>query len=220
MLTIKKLEVKLNIEKFIRINPFLYHLTDRRNLPHIIESRRLMSTSELVNSSDLENKEDFIRVRRPSHAELSYNGRTLYIRDQKPISLVVLERSLTDNWTSSDFIEHLNKRVFFWPNLNRLQKHFNRYEGENPVILRFSTDEILALNSDAEFSRLNSGATRCSSHWNGNAPERGPRTFLNAQNYMLSERLVAEVTIPNFSFLPDSFEKTNNPNNNWEVVRI
>lgn len=204
----------MDINLFIQKRPYLYHLTDSRNLPNILATGRLFSTRAILEESDHDNVEGYLRTRRPDHNEITINGFTYHVRDQRPISEVVLSRSLTHNWTSGDFIAHLNSRVFFWPTVSRLERHFKRYENEHPVIMRFNTAEMLEVNT-AEFCRLNSGATRCSSHWDGNAPERGPDTFQIADLYPGNPATVAEVTIPNICILPEDFWTSDNPQGVW-----
>lgn len=200
---------------FIKRNQYLYHLTDTNNISNILETGQIISTERIVAASDLPNKVDFLSSKRNSHFIIQANGFDYRVRDQQPISIKVLSRSLTHDWTPDQFIYLLNNRVFFWPNLNRLTRHYNKYANENPQIIRVRTDEVFDLNPNIEFCRLNSGATRCNSSWNGNAPERGPETFLTANNYLLPINTVAEVTFPELCILPNEIQIANNPNGAW-----
>ena len=202
----------MNLQRFLEITPYVYHLTDSDNFPTILASQRILSTKNIVEASGMPNPDIFLQSKRREHTEITVDGNIYKIRDQKPISEIVLARSLTDNWANADFIEHLNRRVFFWPSINRLVRHFNRYQDEQPIILRFRTSDLLVLHPQAEFCRLNSGATRCNAVWGGNAPERGPNTFVTAENFEQSPREVAEVTIPNFANLPNEFWTAPTPN--------
>lgn len=205
----------MDLTKFISLRPYVYHLTDRRNLKSIIAQKKILSTKKIVNDSAKPNKRTYLSSRRPEHDLIKINGFDFHIRDQQPISELVLGRSLTNNWTVADFIAHLNKRVFFWPTINRLQRHYDRYQSENPIILRFKTDDLITLNNDIEFCHLNSGATRCSSHWNGDAPHRGADTFLTATNYLKKPATVAEVTIPDYCDLPIDYWTSASPTGAW-----
>lgn len=205
----------MDIQKFISLRPYLYHLTDQRNLNGIVSNKKILSTEKIIADSSIPNKREYLSSRRPQHDLIRIGEFDFHIRDQQPISELVLGRSLTNNWTVADFIQHLNKRVFFWPTINRLTRHFDRYKNESPVILRFNTEEIFKLNPDAEFCNLNSGATRCSSYWNGDAPHRGINTFLTAANYQLGHTSVAEVTFLKYCDLPDSYWISKNPFGNW-----
>jgi hypothetical protein len=206
----------MNITKFVETRPFLYHLTDVRNLSNITSQAKLLSTKAIIEGSNHVNPAEYLRTKRRVHDEISINGHSYHIRDQRPISEIVLARSLTNGWTTGDFIAHLNCRVFLWPTISRLERHFKRYENENPIILRFNTSDIVSQNN-VEFCRLNSGATRCSSHWGGNAPERGPETFQIAESYLGTHSSVAEVTIPEFCNLPELFWTSNHPHGQWSV---
>lgn len=210
----------MDIDKFAKLRPYLYHLTDSRNINSIVTQKKILSTKKIITDSSTPNKKKYLSSRRPEHDLIKINGFDFHIRDQRPISALVLGRSLTNNWTVGDFLAHLNKRVFFWPTLNRLTRHYDRYQNEHPVILRFNTKEILELNPDAEFCHLNSGATRCSSHWQGNAPERGEDTFLIADAYQKKPATVAEVTIPEYCDLPTDYWTSGSPTGNWTKRKL
>lgn len=201
----------MNIEKFILERPFVYHLTSKENFDNIIKHRRLFSANELINLSGNEMIKNVRREKRMEHLQLEVNGVKVMLRDQKPISPLALGKCLTDGWSVGDFLFHLNDRVFMWPTVERLWRHFNRYENEEPVIFRFATNEIFALNSHVKFCRLNSGATRANSHLGGKAPSRGLNTFLNADEFLLPVRSVAEVTFERKCDLPIEFSISYNP---------
>lgn len=170
--------------------------------------------------SGIQNGPELLRSKRQQHTIITLGQTQVRIRDQRPISEVVLGRSLTHEWNVGDFIEHLNSRVFFWPTEQRLSRHYTRYAEENPVILRVKTSDLLALNSAPLFCRLNSGATRCSSHWDGNAPERGPNTFLPSSDFEHNYISVAEVTFEDYCRLPKEIWTGHTPAGPWRRVQI
>ncbi len=206
----------MDIQHFIEKTPYLYHLTDRCNLDFIKESKKLFSTVQIIKMAEDEDGDgdSFLRTRRPKHSPIKINGFDLSIRDQRPLNKA-LERCLTDNWTAGDFILHLNRRVFFWPSLKRLRIHYGRYASENPIILRFSTKQMLELNKHAEITNINSGATRPSGALGGKAAARGKNTFKKFENFDLAASKVAEVTFPEFCCLPDEFFIGNSPEGPW-----
>lgn len=186
----------MDIQQFIEKRPFLYHLTSKENAKHIITQRRLFSANELIKMSNEKSHIPVQRNRRVNHHELTIGGASYFLRDQRPISEKALAKCLTDEWTVGDFLHHLNGRVFMWPTLDRLWRHFNRYESEQPVIFRFPTRELFDVNPHVEFCRLNSGATRANSHLGGKPPARGAQTFLPPNQFSYSVGKVAEVTFP------------------------
>jgi len=213
----------MDISKFIITRPFLYHLTDQRNLDYIGQKKGILfSTTEIIQRSELnaDEKEKILRERRPNHTKVRINGFDISIRDQKPISIRNLSKCLTDGWSYGDFLYHLNNRVFFWPTIPRLSRHFNRYADERPLIIRVSSREIFELNQDPEFCRLNSGATRSSSHYGGAPPQRGKDTFLKADQYPYSVSGVAEVTFINMCQLPKVISLSNDPLGPWNNTVI
>ncbi len=207
-------------DKFIEKRPFLFHLTDQRNLPLIIKYGRLFSTNVLIDRSRNEEYNFLKRAKRKSHFQLDIDGEIFSIRDQQPISEIALKKCLTNNWECADFYECLNNRVFMWPNLDRLWRHYNRYVNENPVILRFETNLLLDINSNAKYCRLNSGATRANSYLGGRPPERGIDTFKLAGDFTYSIGSVAEVTFENECILPGRFYRSNSPDGDWDLMEI
>jgi len=207
----------MDIQKFIAKNEFLYHLTDTLNWNNIRENRILFSAQTIVNRSHLEAEEKryILHNRRPVHRIIEIDGISYSLRDQRPISETNLRKCLTDGWTNEDYILFLNSRVFFWPNLKRLWSHYGTYSHEHPIILKVPTQTMLDLNHNAEYCRLNSGATRSNPHWNGAPPPRGEGTFLTSQYYLLPVGSVAEVTFPERCQLPINLYIGYNPDGPW-----
>jgi Family of unknown function (DUF7002) len=211
----------MNIQKFINLRPFLYHLTDKSNFNHIVKTKVLLSTKKIVEKSNIIEKKEFLRTRRPDHANIHYDDVKYKIRDQRPISIKALSKCLTNQWSSSDFIEHINKRVFFWCKLDRLLRHFERYQNENPKIMKCNTEDIFKNNiTNIELCRINSGATRANSYLGGIAPPRGPNTFLKCDQYNLTPGTVVEVTIVEQCVLPGKIFVSNNPDGPWEEINL
>jgi hypothetical protein len=206
----------MDIKQFIENRPYLYHLTSESNSKLIIAQRKIYSANELIRKSKDEKNLQIQRQKRYQHLELIIDGTSYFLRDQKPISEKALGKCLTNGWNVGDFLCHLNDRVFMWPTLERLWRHFNRYESEKPIIFRFPTKNVLELNTHAQFCRINSGATRANSYLDGKAPERGPNTFLIANKFNWSIRDVAEVTFPNYCDINIEFEYGYSPEGIFE----
>ena len=204
---------------FIERTPFLYHLTDRRNLDFIFHEKKLLSALSLVELAGLDEAETFLSERRPEHTILTINGFSVYVRDQRPLNRALIN-CLTHNWTPGEYIYHLNARAFTWPNLRRLNIHYGRYAEEKPVILRLDTAAVLAINPHAEITNINSGATRPSGALGGKAAARGKDTFLPFAGYTRPISSVAEVTFPGSCILPSKFEKGSHPDGPWIEVNI
>lgn len=210
----------MNIQEFTKKRPELYHLTAQENLDLIRKHKKIYSTNKIIDLSGNNNLLKWKRTRRPGHVKMNINGDIFSIRDQKPISEIALKKCLTDNWECADFYEYLNDRVFTWPTLDRLYRHYDRYKSENPVIIVLNTEEVFSLNTNPLFSRLNTGATRANSYLGGKAPERGPNTFLSVKDYVLKVGSVAEVTFANQLLLPNNFEICYDPEGERIVINL
>jgi hypothetical protein len=194
----------MDINKFVKVRPHLYHLTDEKNLDSILEKQEILSTVKLVEISDLKNKSQFLTTRRVTHEEILAGKKKYYIRDQYPLSLKILAGCLEDGCSAEDFIRYLNSKVFFWGRMSGLQSHYGRYAAENekPVILRVETQEIFNLNAPPRFTHLNSGAPRCSAYLGGKGSPRGLDTFKLAENFEQSASAVNEVVFDHSCTLP------------------
>lgn len=209
----------MEIERFIAKIPYLYHLTDARNLEFIFGEKRLYSTTELVNMADMDDGGSFLQTRRPAHEHVRIGRRTVMIRDQRPLNRA-LDKCLTGGWTREQFIAHLNGRVFTWPNIKRLEIHYGRYAHEKPVIIRMASADVLTLNPHAELSVINSGATRPSGALNGFAAFRGAETFVPLGIFSEAPARVAEVTFPGNCQMPSTIELGSSPLGGWKAQKI
>lgn len=207
----------MDITKLVEDIPYIYHLTDRRNLDYILESNRIFSTTKLYHLAKYPADCLDLRIRRPDHLKLMVDEKEIFIRDQRPLN-AALDKCLTPGWTREMFIFHLNSRVFFWPNLNRLNIHFSRYQNEKPIILRVKLEEAIEYNPNPLLCRLNSGATRPLGSLGGKAPLRGEGTFLSVQNFNLNTRDIAEVTFEHEFIIPENIKISNSPGGKWKVL--
>lgn len=194
----------MELTRFIKTRPHIYHLTDRRNLGSILESGVLLSTQKLVAKSDLKNKNSFLTTRRVGHETISIDGKDYFIRDQRPLSLKILSGCLDKGCSQEDFIAYLNSKVFMWGKMAGLVSHHARYiaQNEKPIILRFNTEEVFDLNKSPKFTRLNSGAPRSSSYLGGKGSPRGLKTFESAEDFAYGVSSVNEVVFDNQCKLP------------------
>lgn len=212
----------MTIEQITDKIAYAYHLTAEINYPVILHERKIYSTQRLTEiGMSAEERDKFLRERRADHFPMKFNGQDIVIRDQRPISMKVLQRSLTPGWTAEQFISTLNSRAFFWPSIQRLKRHFARYEEESPLILRFKVSDLIRRNEDRiELARLNTGATRCSPYYDGNAPTRGQGTFSSIENTAFPVREIAEITVKRECLLPNSFWKSGSPDGPWVRVEL
>lgn len=212
----------IDLKLFSGKKPYLYHLTGRVNLTSITAAAALWSASVLFERAHgAVAARDDVRRRRPGPTpeRIVVDGRPIEIRDQHTISEIALPKCLEEG-VPGDYYELLNGRVFLWPSVERLRRHYARYAAERPVLLRFRTDDLLALNPHVEFSRLNSGATRPNSYLGGIAPRRGRNTFQPVGTCNLRIAEIAEVTFPERCRLPDEFWTSGKPDGPWRRVVI
>lgn len=210
----------MDLRKFSAAKRFLYHLTYKENLVQIKKKKVLYSTSTLLNNADNKSVRQYLKTRRCEKIIITIGGSEISIRDQRPLSEKALSKCLTNGWSCEDYLICLNKRVFFWCDTGRLERHYNRYSSEEPIILRFNTDELLGINIHAKFSRINSGATRPNPHLGGIASARGIDTFLSSHEYDLPISSIAEVTFEEKCILPSEIEISNTPHGRWTRVDL
>ena len=93
----------------------IYHLADERNWQSI-QTDGLLSATKLFESANLH---EWIRCHRTDNIQLP-NG--VVIRDQKPMPPAALARCLAHGLTAADWYAQLNRHVFFWIDLERLNR--------------------------------------------------------------------------------------------------
>lgn len=185
----------LDLERFVKLRPTLYHLTAASNAAHIRSSGRIDSAAALYRSAGIEPS---IRCRRASEEWIRCDGDDVHIRDQAPLHRGNID--LSDGWRFEDLVAYLNEHVFFWPGkpegpIPHGLRHFKRYAREKAVVLSFDTQELFAANADPgpRFCKYNSGSPRCTG---GQRSPRGPGTFLRPSAFPHRAGEVIEVTFP------------------------
>jgi len=183
----------LDLARFIRTRPVLYHLTASSNLQQIRTTMNLQPTSRLLEKAG---RMDLARARRRESQVVSFNGTSIHIRDQAPLHAGNV--ALAPGWSFEDLVVHLNEHVFFWPGtkvgpISYGRRHFQRYLGDDNVVLKLPTAQLFRTNTDLgpRFCKYNSGSPRC----NGGHPSpRGPSTFVHAAEFGGTPSAVVEVT--------------------------
>ncbi len=189
------------LERFAAIRPFLYHLTATSNVARIRRTKRLDCAARIMAEAG---DTSMLRQKRQSLTPLEVGEDTIVLRDQLPLHFSNME--LADGWSFERYVESLNGRVFFWPGdrsgpNDYGQRHFERYRGENPTIVRFGFDALLSANARTEplFSKYNSGSPR---YTQGLPSPRGPGTFVTASVAAFTASQVVEVTFMDLVRLP------------------
>jgi hypothetical protein len=168
-----------------------------------IERHGLLSTSALLDLFEVNGPErDAIEsARRPESIEITHPQHgTAWIRDNKPINVTVLRRTLV-GMTEPDWYQALNGRVFFWlteERLDRLRGAPSYREREHDIITVDTAKLLEAHAMTIELAHLNTGAVYAAATYT-----RGAQTFRRIDDYPWEERLrvarsepIVELTIP------------------------
>lgn len=206
------------LAEYARCRPFLYHLTAWENIDYIRFSGRLASTAVLLAAAD---QEYCLREKRDKIKSVVIESRQVLIRDQKPLHEAHIEFS--PGWTFARFIEHLNRRVFFWSGGERGpvgdygKNHFESHQTENPVIIRVPFNSLCRQNLGREplFCKYNSGAPRTT--YKRKSP-RGEGTFLPADQCEYTWGKVVEVTFLDAVALPHDTQFSNAIYGPWKSL--
>jgi hypothetical protein len=205
------------IQRWVSLRPFLFHLTDRSNLNRIRETKTLLPAALLMERAG---RGDLLRERRRRHEALSVDGRLVLVRDQAPLHGGNV--ALPEGYGFEDFVESINRRVFFWPGTEAGPiiygvRHFARYEGERPLILRVGLQSLVSENPSAEplYCKYNSGSPRCS---HGKKSPRGPDTFLSSARFDGTPGQVVEVTFDVPVLLPADTSYGERPSGPWKLL--
>lgn len=158
----------MDVETLVAVHPELYHMADPRNLGSILQ-RGLLSTSALLDLYGVvgEQREAIESQHRPTTIPIEHPNRPIaYVRDQRPMDVSGLLRSLTDA-TPREFFEFLNDRVFFWLTHKRLatMNAAAAYDAIDQIVFTLDTASALAAHHRSVLlSPMNSGATRPMPH--------------------------------------------------------
>jgi hypothetical protein len=164
---------------------------------------------------------DLLRLRRPEHVPLEFENQEILVRDQGALHRGHLK--LTDGHSFEDFLECLNRKIFFWPGnsagpIKPAMRYFERYKHERPVILRIAIQSLLQMNPNIipRFSAYNSGSPRCV---NGLRSPRGPATFQSGEEFRGGPSRVVEVTFDKSITIPTDARIGAHPHGPWTLLR-
>jgi len=199
----------MELERFLTLRPWAYHLTDRRNVEGIRHQGALFAASCLAK---LPAEKAALKSRRNSHLLTE----AAVIRDQRPLIRGHIE--FAPGFEFEQLLAQLNSLVFFWPGSENGPvrggcRHFNRYQSENPAVLRVPTRALLSENKqNALVCRYNSGSPRTV---NRQKSPRGPETFLPVSDFAGNPSAVVELVLEMSARLPASAELGDFPSGPW-----
>lgn len=156
----------------------LYHMADAVNWLSI-QRHGLLSTSALLKLAGMseERREQIERFQRLEQIVLT-DG--MVIRDQKPVAPLALERCLR-GVTPCEWYSLLNARVFFWLDIERLNRMRKANGRSAQVVLALDTRQLLADYAEhVELTPINTGNAR------RKAALRGRQTFVPYQTWLQS----------------------------------
>lgn len=195
----------IDVERFIVLRPYLYHVTARENRSLVAASMQLEPAMDLLRRAG---RLDLARWRRPESLTLALGHDQVVLKDQRP--LIEANISLDGAWDIGDFVQYLNEHVFFWPGradgpIAHGVRLLGRYESDAPCVLRVPTRDLLDHNPDVAplFCPFNSGAPRQNG---GRRARRGPQLFAPAAQFGRRESEVVEVAFRSTVVLPDTTE--------------
>ncbi|QBD77690.1 hypothetical protein EPA93_17510 [Ktedonosporobacter rubrisoli] len=161
-----------------RLPRFVYHMADALNWPSI-ERHGLLSTTALLDRAGLAGLER-TRLEQQYRQEQMILSNGAIIRDQKPMPPATLERCL-QGMTPAQWYALLNSKVFFWCNVDRLNRMRLASRQREQVIMIIDTERLLASHGeDATLTPINTGnALR-------RAAQRGLQTFVPYKSWLQS----------------------------------
>jgi hypothetical protein len=172
---------------FSELYPHLYHMA-HEDAWEQIRRYGLLSTSTLLSLWEVKGKQRSAIERevRRNEVELRHPRRgKVVIRDQKPLYERKLRKALID-CTVQEWCQLLNRRVFFWPTVERLVTHISAREnrGKNHLVLTVDSYRLAAVyEKTITLCPLNSGNTIPF------AQRRSKNSLMRMSEYPFLERL-------------------------------
>jgi hypothetical protein len=173
-------------ERLAEVYPRLYHMAEA-NTWESIQTLGLLSTSALLTRFGVtgDKRDEIEAKRRPESIPITDPklGRAV-IRDQKPLIESKLVKTLR-GCTPEEWYRLLNRRVFFWLTIERLNKLLcaEAYRAEEHTVLTVDTRSLVnAYEALVALTPMNTGNTQPFAH------PRGPDKFMKLQDYPFDER--------------------------------
>ena len=199
-------------QEFAARHPTLFHLAEQGSWESIRE-HGLLSTTALLDLFEIAapERQAIESAHRPASIQISHpRYGVAVVRDQKPMSEAKL-RSCLIGMEPQEWYELLNRKVFFWPTIERLIRLLSArtYRNSPHVVIEVETSILLEQQLDrTTLSRINSGSTVY------DPVPRGKETFLPLSEYPQSwwrARRLGEVavdySIPNIADMVTSVEE-------------
>ncbi|HEX7735918.1 MAG TPA: hypothetical protein VF458_13710 [Ktedonobacteraceae bacterium] len=158
--------------------PVIYHMAEAVNWPSI-ERAGLLSTRALLELAGVPEEE---------RGQMGCEQRTgplllpggMVIRDQKPMPPAALERCL-HGMTPAQWYELLNSQVFFWLDIERLNRMRMASKKQAQIVMTIDTALLLSHHSErVSLAPINTGNAR------RQPAQRGARTFVPYQQWLES----------------------------------
>jgi hypothetical protein len=172
----------MDIENLIELYPRLYHMATAGSWPSI-ETNGLWTTEQIATTAGLDDEQvnQLLRERRVRSVQINHPTLgPMTVRDQLPLRLALLERSLTD-LTVEQWLETLNNRVFFWLHESRLERLLSaqQYRNEEHDVLVVDTRSLVEAYRDrVRLAPMNTGSTLFP-----NNLTRGTNTFARVEDF-------------------------------------
>jgi hypothetical protein len=177
--------VPVEVDELVNRFPLLFHMAEEGSWSNICR-HGLLSTSTLLDLYGVGHKlrTEVEAQHRPENVVLNHGTLpTAIVRDQKPLNMARLESCLTD-MTGSEWLQHLNRRVFFWTSERRLLRLLKArpYKALAHDVLTVETASLVASHSERiTLAPYNTGATMPT------AVARGSDTFRMIADYPFAE---------------------------------
>ena len=172
----------LDIDKFCKLRPVLYHLSAAESWPGIQRHGLLSSRQILSKCGIAEQRVQEIEMQRLSRSYLLQSDEhgSFTLRDRTTLSHAGLEVALGQACSPDKWIDLLNQRVFLFPHSTSLRNLLRAPLNSklSHILLEVSTRKLFdAYASSIELADINTGYTK------RKPAGRGPHTFQTPQNY-------------------------------------
>ena len=160
----------MKAEALATICPVLYHMAEQGAWPSI-RKHGLLSTEALLDLFEVHgSRRERILGSRRTHSETISHPRhgIAVIRDQKPMDDKGLKRCLPEDITPEDWYRLLNRKVFFWATLDRLETLLKAYcESRHTILLVDTVALVRCYGDEIAVTTMNTGATKPIPHPRG-----------------------------------------------------
>lgn len=195
------------IDDLVNLYPTVFHITELSALASIEKLGLLSTTAALDKFGIAQDRRHQLesRIRRESAVIAKPGFGKVVVRDQKPLSAKKLEGCLEDGLTVTEWLNLINRKVFFWVDREKAESLIkaSEYRARKHLVFEVDTRSIVTAHQHSvTLASMNTGTTNPFAHPRGRttiAPlAEFPYAERNRRELRIAVELCVDYSVPDF----------------------